>query len=86
MGPGSFSLFMTFIKDPESGKQSVTLTLLLVGFAVCTLKLLFGGTAIGPLTLSPFSGGDYAAAVGALGALYWARRNAATASSGKPDA
>ncbi len=66
---------MKFIKDPETGKQSVTLTVFVVGFIVCLAKLALSGLEVGSVTLQPFTGGDFAAAVGALGAVYWARRN-----------
>lgn len=63
-----------WISDPKSGEKSVTLTLFVTGFMVCLLKLIGSGIAIGSITLSAFSGGDFAAAVGALGAVYTARR------------
>lgn len=75
-----------FLKDPKTNEPSVTLTLLVTGFIVCTLKLLFSGMEIGNIKLSVFGGGDYAAAVGALGALYWARRTTSNGSDGKNDA
>jgi hypothetical protein len=65
-----------WIKDPKSGEPSVTLTAFSLGFAVSLLKMLGSGIQVGPVTLSQFGGGDFAAAVGAVGAIYWARRNA----------
>jgi hypothetical protein len=74
-----------YIKDTD-GKPSLTATLLITGFIVCTIKLLFSGLELSSLKLASFSGGDYAASIGALGALYWARRNVTNDNSGKPDA
>jgi hypothetical protein len=74
-----------YLKDTD-GKPSLTATLLVSGFTVCTLKLLVSGLEIGSIKLGVFGGGDYAAAVGALGALYWARRNVSNANSGSNDA
>lgn len=61
--------------DPKTGEKSVTLTAFVAGFGVATLKLLLSGVTLGSLTLSPFTGSDYAMVVGAVGALYWARKN-----------
>ena len=63
-----------YSKDPRTGQPSVTLTAFWIGFIIASVKLLLSGIAIGPITLSPFGGGDYAAAVGALGAIYVMRR------------
>lgn len=71
-------LFMNiWLTDPKTKDPSVTLTLLVTGFGVCMAKLLLSGLAIGSLQLAAFGGGDFAAAVGALGALYAARRHPA---------
>ena len=67
------------IKD-SSGKKSVTMTAFVVGCIVCNVKLLLGGMTIGGLTVAAFTGGEYAAAVAALGGVYTLRRN-----FGKPD-
>jgi hydrogenase/urease accessory protein HupE len=64
-----------YLKDPKTGEKSVTLTAFALGFGVATLKLLFSGIEIGSLTLSPFSGGDFAAVVGAVGAIYAVRKH-----------
>jgi hypothetical protein len=65
---------MLWIKDPKTGEQSVTLTAFTTGFIVATLKLLLSGIAIAGIQLQPFSGTDFAAVVGSLGAIYAARR------------
>ena len=57
-----------------SGKKSLTATAFIVGFAIVNLKLLLAGSAFGSVVLSPFSGGEYAAAVAALGTVYVLRR------------
>lgn len=61
------------LKD-TSGKKSVTVTAFIYGFIIVNLKLLFSGATIGGLTLSAFSGTEYAAAVAALGSVYVLRR------------
>jgi len=64
-----------WLTDPKTKEPSVTLTLLVVGFAVCLAKMCFSGLELGALHLSAFGGGDFAASVGSLGALYAARRH-----------
>lgn len=76
---------MNYLKDTD-GKPSLTATLLVAGFAVCTLKLLLSGLEVGAIKLGVFTGGDYSLALAALSGLYWARRNAGNASGGKTDA
>lgn len=66
---------MRYLKDPKSGKESITLTAFMVGFLVCTGKLLLSGVTTNLITFEPFSGMDYAAAVGALGMVYTLRKN-----------
>lgn len=65
---------MWFI-DPIKGRPSVTLTFFTVGFLVALFKLVFSGVQFGGVVLSPFTGVDFAAAVGALGAIYAMRRS-----------
>lgn len=64
-----------YMKDPKTKDPSVTLTLLIVGFAVCLLKLLTSGMIIGTIHLGDFAGSDFAECIGALGALYAARKH-----------
>lgn len=64
-----------WLTDPKDKQPSVTLTLFVGGFIICLLKLIGSGIVIGPITLSPFSGVDFAAAVGALGGVYALRRS-----------
>ena len=59
----------------SNGNPSLTATAFGVGFAVVNLKLILSGMTINGLTLSPFTGAEYAAAVGALGAVYVLRRS-----------
>lgn len=66
---------MKYLIKDSTGKPSVTHTAFIIGFITATAKLLLSGVEIGGLTLEPFSGGDYAAAVSALGAIYVLRRN-----------
>lgn len=68
------------LKD-SSGKKSATMTAFVYGFLVVNAKLIGSGLTLGGLTLAPFSGGEYAAAIGALGAIYVLRRNVGTTGS-----
>ena len=63
-----------FMRDPKSGKDSVTLTAFVVGFAVCLAKLIASDLTIHGMAIPHFSGADFATAVGALGAVYGFRR------------
>lgn len=64
-----------FLKDPKTKEPSVTLTAFASGFVVALLKLAISGVTIGGFTAAQFGGGDFAAVVGALGAIYTMRRN-----------
>lgn len=64
-----------WLRNPNSGEKSVTMTLFVVGFLVSTLKLLTSGMVIANVHLGTFSGSDFAMAVGALGAIYAARKH-----------
>lgn len=64
-----------FLIKNSDGKPSTTMTAFIVGFAVVNLKLLISGLTLGGYTMAAFSGGEYAAAVGALGAIYVMRRS-----------
>ena len=59
----------------RSGKRETTRKMFIVGFTVCLLKLLLSGVNTGTIHLGEFSGTDFAAAVGALGLIYSARRH-----------
>jgi hypothetical protein len=59
----------------KEGKYSLTAVAFGVGFLICNVKLLLSGVTLGSLKLGAFSGGDYAAAVAALGAVYVLRRH-----------
>ena len=61
------------IKDSD-GKPSVTMTAFVTGFLVVNAKLLLAGIEIAGFKMTAFTGGEYAAAVGALGAVYVMRR------------
>lgn len=62
------------IKD-SSGKPSVTMTAFVTGFLVVNAKLLLSGITIVGFKMAAFTGGEYAAALSALGAIYVMRRN-----------
>ena len=75
MGGEIYNRLIMWITDPKSKEKSVTLTAFVVGFAAASGKLLISGITIGGLVMSPFTGVDFAAAVGALGAIYVMRRH-----------
>jgi len=64
-----------YLKDPKTGKESITLTAFFIGFLVCTGKLLLSGIKTDMITFEQFSGADYGMAVGALGAIYTLRKS-----------
>lgn len=64
-----------FLLKDSSGNKSLTATVFVLGFLVVNLKLVFSGMTLMGVTLANFGGGDYAAAVGALGAIYVMRRS-----------
>lgn len=66
---------MKYLIKDSTGKPSVTHTAFIIGFITATAKLLLSGIEVGGLTLEKFSGGEYASAVAALGAIYVLRRN-----------
>lgn len=66
---------MSWVKDPKTGKQSVTLTMFVSGFIIAMVKLLFSGMDIAGFKIENFSGSDFAAVVGALGAVYALRKH-----------
>lgn len=64
-----------FLVKDSTGKKSLTCTVFLFGSLICTLKLLISGLEIGGLKMAEFSGGEFAAAIGALGGIYVLRRS-----------
>lgn len=78
--------FNTFLLPDTGGNKSVTVTAFVVGFLVCLGKLAFSGMTIKGINLAQFSGMDFAAAVGALGAVYALRRNNTDNNITTPDA
>lgn len=63
-----------FLLKDSSGKKSTTVTAFVLGFVIVNLKLLGSGLTLSGYQMSDFSGTDYAAAIGALGAIYVMRR------------
>jgi len=61
-------------RDTTTGKPSITVTAFFWGFLVVNAKLLLAGMQVGSFVFSAFTGVDYSAAIGALGAIYVARR------------
>ena len=72
-------------KDPSTGKASITMTSFFLGFLVVNAKLILSGVTIGGVVCSAFTGVDYCSALGALGAIYVARK-ATTPSTAKAPA
>jgi len=64
-----------WIKDPKTKEPSATLTMFVVGFAACLAKLMTSNMVAGEFQFGAFGGTDFAAAVGALGAIYAARKH-----------
>lgn len=64
-----------YLTDPKTGEKSVTLTVFVGGVLAALLKLMVAGITIGTIAMAPFSGGDFAAVAGSLGAIYWGRRH-----------
>ena len=64
------------IKDSD-GKKSITMTAFVLGFIVVNLKLIFAGMTVYGITIAAFTGVEYGAALGALGAIYVLRRKTA---------
>lgn len=64
-----------YLKDPKTGKKSVTLTLLVSTFVVALLKVLISGMEYGDIKLGEFDGTQFAAMVGAVGAIYGFRKH-----------
>jgi len=67
-----------WFKDPKTGEKSVTLTLFVVAFFICCLKLLLAGMTIGKFTMGAFSGVDFAAITTAIGGIYGFRKHTDT--------
>lgn len=72
------------LKD-SSGNKSTTVTAFVLGFVVVNLKLLASGLTLVGYEMSAFTGVDYAAAMGALGAIYVMRRATGDKSKGGTD-
>lgn len=65
-----------WLKDPKTGKESVTLTVFVYGFVIASAKLLVSGIeVVDKLKMSDFSGVDFAAVIAALGTVYTMRKN-----------
>jgi len=62
------------IKD-TGGKKSVTMTAFVYGFLVVNAKLILSGITVAGFKMEVFTGGEYAAALAALGAIYTLRRH-----------
>ncbi len=65
---------MIYLRDPSSGKPSVTLSMFVLGMMVAILKLLVSGLTIKGFKMDQFNGVDFAAVAAALGGIYTLRR------------
>ncbi len=70
-----------WMKDPKTGKKSVTLTFFTIAFIVGIIKIILAGltlkgiiTDVDIIKLGEFSGTDFAAMVGAAGSVYGFRK------------
>jgi len=66
---------MFYLKDPKTGQLSVTLTLLISTFAIALIKVLLAGITINNFSFGEFTGTDFAAMIGAVGAIYGFRKH-----------
>lgn len=66
--------FSNFLLTDTAGNKSATLTIFVMGAIIVHIKLLFAGMHMGDIMFPPFSGSEYAAAMGALGGIYVLRR------------
>ena len=64
-----------WLKDPKTGKRSVTLTVFITTFLVCVTRLALSGVSFGSVVMPLFGGADFAACVGAAGAIYFGRKH-----------
>lgn len=75
-----------FLLKDTSNNKSYTLTVFILGAIIVNIKLIFSGVTVMGVTLAPFTGSEYAMAIGALGSIYVLRRNTdPTASAPKKD-
>ena len=72
-----------YLKDPKTQKESVTLTMFVLGFVVVVAKLLVSGVTIGGFQMAQFTGSDFAMSVAALGTVYVMRKNSTIKPDGK---
>ena len=66
--------FHVWSKHPGSEKQSVTMTLLIIGFIIVMIRFALSNVVIFGYTVPYTSGGDCALVISALGGLYGLRR------------
>lgn len=63
-----------WLKDPKTNEYSVTVTLLTITFVIALIKVLISGVTISGFKMNNFGGTDFAAMVGAVGAIYGWRK------------
>jgi hypothetical protein len=66
--------FSVWSKHPGSEKQSVTMTLLVIGFIVVMIRFALSNMVIAGYTVPYTSGTDCSLVIAALGGLYGLRR------------
>lgn len=77
---------MRYLRDPKTKQPSVTLTAFVTGFVIAAAKLAMSGVQItASYKIPEFNGVDFAAVVGALGAIYAMRRNPGDVEETKED-
>lgn len=59
-----------WLKDPTTKQPSPSLTFLVLGFLVASVKLFISGLTIEGYTMSEFTGSDFAMVLGAAAGLY----------------
>lgn len=63
-----------WIRDPDNGKPSVTLSLLIYGLALASFKLLTSDLNLFGVKFPPFAGGEFAVVLVAVAGLYGWRK------------
>lgn len=76
---------MFYLKD-DNGVKSMTTTLVWVGIATASLKLLLAGTTLYGITFGDFSGSDYALVVAPFLALLAHKRQVKARSTDQTEA
>jgi uncharacterized membrane protein YidH (DUF202 family) len=64
-----------WLRDPQNGRESVTLSLLVYGVGLASFKLLVSDLKILGIQFPSFNGSDFALVLGAVAGLYGWRKH-----------